>query len=276
MMKTVCSQDWPFFFVFANMVIASMVVLYSRLTSLSTVFTFRMSKPPLCIPMSTSDPYHLTLMGNEYNSKMQDDQHRGRKDLSIYGLQLRPASYAIQKGSTPTGLGALYREESVRFYYLSTLYNDLSLQKSLYVSQATTDTIHVLLPLIQSQQEISEAATVASEGGFIVPNRVLAKGRDDLSLEPEMQITLNKKKGKGYQSKPDEDPRTLNFEWLERGIRSLLARSSRPGMHISSGISFDECLMTLKAATENKLNSGTPPLTLLYVCCTSFSWLILG
>lgn len=276
MMKTVCSQDWSVFFVSANMVIASMIVLYSRLTSLSTIFTFRMSKPPLSIPMSISDPYHLTLMGNEYNSKMHDDQHRSRKNLSIYGLQLRPASYAIQKKSIPTGLGALYRAKSVRFYYLSTLYIDLSLQKRLYVSQATTDTIRVLLPLIQSQQEISETATVAPEGEFIVPNRVLAKGRDDLILESEIQISTNNKRGKGYQSKPNEDPRTLNFEWLERGIRSLLARASRPGMHTSFGISFDECIKTLKAATENKLNSGTPPLTLLYVCCASFSWLILG
>lgn len=239
-----------------------MVVLYSRLASLSTIFTFRMSPAPLSIPVSTSDPYLLPLTGNEHNSILHNRQNRSRKNPSISSLELRPASYATQKGSTSTGLGVLYREKSVRFYYLSILYSDLGLQKCLYVSQAITDPTRVLLPVSHSRHKISETATFVSEGGFIVPNRCSAKNRDELSLKPEMQVALNKKERR-YQSKADEDPRTLNFEWLERGIQSLWIGAFRPGSLVSSGVSFEECLKTLKDETENKLNIGTPPLNLL-------------
>lgn len=239
-----------------------MVVLYSRLTSLSTIFTFEMSQAPLSIPMSTSDPYLLPLTGNEHHSKLHGPQNRSRKTPSISSLELRSTSYIPQNGSTPTGSGVWYREKPVRFYYLSVLYSDLSLQRCLYVGQATTDPTRVLLPMIHSGQNPFGTAAFVSGDGFIVPNRVSAKGRDVLSLNTEMQIAP-KKNAKGYQSNAGEDPRTLNFEWLERGIRSLLTGTFRPGTRVSSGVSFDECLKTLKAETENKLNNGTPQLKLL-------------
>ena len=239
-----------------------MVVLYSRLTSLSTIFTFEISQAPLSIPMSTSDPYLLPLTGNEHHSKLHGPQNWSRKTPSISSLELRSTSYIPQNGSTPTESGIMYREKPVRFYYLSILYSDLSLQKCLYVGQAAIDPTRVLLPIIYPGQKPFGTAAFVSRDGFIVPNRVSAKGRDDLNLKTDMQITLNKEE-RGFQSKAGEDPRTLNFEWLERGIRSLLTGTFRPGTRISSGVSFDECLKTLKAETENKLNNGTPQLKLL-------------
>lgn len=246
----------------AYMFIAIMVVLYSRLTSLSTIFTFGISQAPLSIPVSTSDPYLLPLTGNEHHSKLQKLQNWSRKTPSISSLELRSASYIPQKDFTPTESGVMYRENSVRFYYLSILYNDLSLQKCLYVGQATTDPTRVLLSEIHFGQTTFGTTTFVSENGFIVANRVSAKSRDDLSSKTEMQIAPNKKKGK-YQSKAGEDPLTINFEWLERGLHSLLTGTFRPGTRVSSDVSFDECLETLKDETENKLDIGTPQLKLL-------------
>lgn len=245
----------------ANMFIATLVILYSRLTSLSTIFTFRMSQSPLRIPMSTSDPYVLTLKGNEHSYKMHSFPQRSRTNPSIFSLELRPASYEVQKGSSPTGLGAFYREKSVRFYYLSTLYSDLSLQKCLYVSQATANPISVLPPEIHHRQEIFETIKLVSDDGFIIPNRVSAIDREDPDFEPELQMALNKR-GEGHQSKTIDDPQTLNFDWLERGIQSLLTRASTPNTHLYS-MGFDECLKSLKITTENKLNTGTSQLNLL-------------
>lgn len=244
------------------MVIATMVVLYSRLTSLSTIFTFGMSQSPLSIPLSISDPYLLILAGRESNSKVHDHQHWSGNHPSISSLELRPARYGFQKGSTPSGLGAFYREKSVRFYHLSTLFSDLSLQKCVYVGQAATDSSHISLPVAQYRQEIPKTPMFVLEDGFIVPNRVSAKGWEDPNLEPELQIAL-KKEGGGYQSNTDEDPRTLNFEWLERGIQSLLTRLSTSDTDKSSRTNLDECLEIIQTATENKLNIGTPQLDLL-------------
>ena len=262
MTLAVRSQDCPYFLVWANLVTATMVVLYSRLTGLSTIFTFKMSQSPLSIPLSISDPYLLTLTSNEYTSKMRDHQRWSKEIPSISSLELRSASFIFQGGSVASGLGTLYRERSVRFYYLSTLYSDLRLQKCLYVSQAATDFSHIELPVIRYRQEIPKTPTLVSEDGFIVPNRVSAKDREDPNIEPELRIALNKG-GEGYQSKTGEDSRTLNFEWLERGIQSLSTSASTLGTGISSGINFDECLEALKTAVENKLNIGTPQLDLL-------------
>lgn len=245
----------------ANMVTATMVVLYSRLTSLSTIFTFRMSQSPLSIPLSISDPYLLTLMGSEYSSKKPDHQRWSWKNPSISSLKLRAASYVFQKRSSASGLGALYRENSVRFFYLSILHSDLSLQKCLYVSQPATDPSHIQLPVVQYRQEISTTPISMPEDGFIVPNRVSAKDWEDSELKAELQIALNKKE-EGDQSENDADSRTLNFEWLERGIQSLLTRASSPNPD-NSCINLDECLETLKTATKNKLNIGTPQVNLL-------------
>lgn len=240
-----------------------MVVLYSRLTSLSTLFSFRMSQAPLSIPLSISDPYLLTLTGDEHNSKTHGHQDRSRKNLPISSLELRAASYGFQKGSVPSGPGALYREKSVRFYFLSTLYSDLSLQRYLYVSQATTDTSQVCSPVVQQRQEIPEPPTYLSGDGFIVSNRASAKDCENLDSEPDLQISSDREGGAAYQAKTDEDSRTLNFEWLERGIQSLSARVSTSGTDIRSSINLDECLATLKAATENKLKTVTPQVNLL-------------
>ena len=234
-----------------------MVVLYSRLTNLSCIFTFRMPQSPPKIPLSISDPYLLTLAGTEFNSKSHDHQQWSGENPSVSSLELRAAKYEFRRGSTQSGLGAVYRENSTRFYHLSILYNDLSLQKCIYVGQTVTDSGHVVLPVVQYRQKIHKTPLVLSEDAFIVPNRV-----EDPNLKSEPRVGLRKDDG-GYESTIDEDSRTLNFEWLAQGIQNLLSRSSISKANTSSRENLDECLHVIQAATENKLKTGTPQLELL-------------
>lgn len=239
-----------------------MVVLYSRLTNVSSIFTFRMPQSPLSIPLSISDPYILILPGRQYNSKSHDHQQWSGENPSVSSLELRVAKYEFRRGSTPTGLGAFYRENSIRFYHLSILYSDLSLRKCVYVGQAATDSSHVLLPVVQYRQKIYKTPLFVSEDAFIVPNRVSAKDWEDPNLESEPRLGLKKDDG-GYESTVDEDSRTLNFEWLAQGIQDLLTRSPTSSANKSSREDLDECLHVIQAATEDKLNTGTPQLELL-------------
>lgn len=239
-----------------------MVVLYSRLTNLTSIFTFRMPQSSPKIPLSISDPYLLTLAGTESNSKSHNYQQWSGENPSVSSLELRVAMYEFRRGSTPSGLGAVYRENSTRFYHLSILYSDLSLQKCIYVGQAVTDSSHVLLPVVQYRQKIHKAPLFVSEDAFIVPNRVSAKDWEDHDLKSEPRVGLRKDDG-GYESTIDDDSRTLNFEWLAQGIQNLLARSSTSNANASSRENLDECLHVIQAATENKLKTSTPQLELL-------------
>jgi hypothetical protein len=246
----------------ANIDIA-MVVLYSRLTSLSTIFTFGMLQSPLNIPLSISDPYLLPLVNREYDSNLHSHQRSSAETTSVSSLELRVTKYEVQKGFNPSGLGALYRERGVRFYQLSIFYTDLSLQQCVYVGQAATDPSHVQLPTAQNREDILKTPMLISEGGFVVPNRVSAEEWIDPNLEPEAVTQLQKKSGRD-KSDLDEDPWTLNFEWLEREIQSLSRRSSATlNTENSSRANLDECLERVFTATENKLKSGAPQLQLL-------------
>ena len=239
-----------------------MVVLYSRLTSLSTIFTFRMPNSPLNVPLSVSDPYLLTLADGKFLSEPHGQHGWSGEAPSVSSLELRLAKYKFPKSSTPSGLGALYREKSVRFFHLSTLYSDLSLQKCVYVGQAATDLSHVRMPVVQSRQDIPKTPMFVSEDQFIVPNRVSAQDWEDPNFESERQLGFIDA-GEEYRSSIDQDPQTLNFEWLERGIQRLSVRSSNSDLGISSAGNMDECLQIMRVATLEKLNTDTPPLKLL-------------
>lgn len=241
-----------------------MVVLYSRLTSLSTIFTFGMLQSPLTIPLSLSDPYLLPLVNRGYDSILHSHQRSSAETTSVSSLELRVIKYEVQKGSTPSGLGALYRERAVRFYQLSIFYSDLSLQQCVYVGHTTTDPSHFQLLTAQNREDILKTPMLISEAGFVVPNRVSAEEWIDPNSVESEAVTQLRKEGGRYKPHLDKDPWTLNFEWLEREIQSLSRRiSSNQNAEKSSRANLDTGLEKIFAATESKLKNGAPQLQLL-------------
>ncbi len=246
----------------ANIDTATLVVLYSRLTSLSTIFTFSMSQNPLGTPLSISDPYLLPLADSASKSESNDPQQLSEESPSLSSLELRCVEYQSPRRSNPSGLGALYREKSIRFYHLSAIYSDLSLRQCLYVGQKATDPTDVQLPAVQNRESIFKTPMFISKDGFIVPNRVSAKDWEDPNIESGPRGGLERKVGR-YKSTTGEDPFTLNFEWLEREVQSLSGPSSNPNKDDSSGANLDLCLQSIQSTLEDKLQSSTPGLELL-------------
>jgi hypothetical protein len=246
----------------ANIDAATLAVLYSRLTSLSTIFTFRMSQHPLGTPLSISDPYLLPLTDSGSKSESNDPQQLSEESPSLRSLELRCVKYQSRRRSNPSGPGALYREKSVRFYYLSTIYSDLSLRQCLYVGQEATDPTDVQLPAVQNRESILKTPMFISKDGFVVPNRVSAKDWEDPNLNFGPRGGSERRDGR-YKSTTDEDPFTLNFEWLEREVQSLSGPSSKPKIQDFSGANLDQCLQSVQSIIEDKLQSSTPGLDLL-------------
>ena len=210
----------------ANFRIATMVILYSRLTALSTVFSFQVSIAPPGLPLSVSDPILLPL------SRESQDEYipirslsSSTKEPSVTTLELNVVKYDTLDDSSPAGLWNQYRESGVRFYQLSILYNDLSLRECLYASQLTSDFTQLQLPTTRNLAETRKTPTKVIEHGFIVPNLLSSNDYEDSVLPP---VSQEHKKGKTTAQilHSVEDPWTLNFEWLERKICELSPGSS--------------------------------------------------
>lgn len=241
-----------------------MLVLYSRLTSLSTIFTFRMPRSPLYISLSVSDPYLLNLAAGEYFPHLCGHQQWSREFPSLSSIELRVAEYQSRKGSTPSGLGTLYRDQSVKFYYLSTFYSDLSLQRRLYVGQAATDLAHIHPPVVQSRQDIPKSSMyVSDDDRFVIPNRVSVEDWQDLNLAAGLQ-TGSENKVRECQPDVNENCRRLNFEWLEQDIQRSLTEFSRSNAGRSKS-NIDDCFDVIQTAIKENLRNNTPQLNLLQV-----------
>lgn len=232
-----------------------MVVLYSRLTSVSTVFTFRMSSWPLGLPLSVSDPFLLVL----------SDESQGTRALisadpilveqeSISTLELNRVEYDALDETVQPGLGNQYREGGIKFYQLSILSNNLSLRQCLYVGQSTTVSMQIECPKIHDPANTCKAPAVVSQDGFIVPNRSAFEERGgSKAYTPVIQHDKNNAEGEAFLS--DENPWTTNFEWLER---SLSNTSLAPGMSKSQPqLSFTEALELIRSSILDKLTKGT-------------------
>ena len=232
-----------------------MVVLYSRLTSLCTVFTFQTSTSPPGLPLSISDPFILPL-SHELSaaSTLIQSSHISAQMPSILNLQLKVVEYDIQDGSMTPGLGNQYNEGGVKFYQLLTLLNDLSLHECLYVGQPIGDSTQIQPPEVQKRRKFHDSPARVREDDFIVPNRVSLQSLEGSSLQPTRPNWNEDKSQNKLASK--EDPWTLDFEWLEREIGEHSPRFSRNQGAI--GAPLDECLHSIRSAIINKLSYGPP------------------
>ena len=198
-----------------------MVVLYSRLTSIPTVFTFQMSDRPLNLPVSVSDPF-LLLLGdeNEDTCALIGSDRASTAKESISTLELKSVRYDVLNESMHSRIGNQYREAGVKFYQLSVLYNNLGLRECLYVGQSTTNSMQIECPRVYKPANIRKNPAKTLQDDFVAPNQSAPEDWDKSSVHTA-SIRHNHDNVEDEPLLAEEDPWTISFEWLERKIDSL-------------------------------------------------------
>lgn len=194
-----------------------MVLLYSRLSALISVYTFKISDSPPGLPVSVSDPFILPL-----SHDIQDSPELNRSDPTILKgrfistLGFTKAKY-IAVGKSKLG--------QFGFFQLSVLYNDLSLSECLYFGQTSGNSPYLPIPEIQNYPAHRKVPTRSLEIGFIVPNEIPFERLNESSPQG-LSFQHDKDAARGKCLHPEEDPRMLNFEIIERKIHELLSDST--------------------------------------------------
>lgn len=227
-----------------------MVLLYSRLSALTSVYTFRISDSPPGLPVSVSDPFVLPL-----SHVIQDGPQLNQSDPTISSgrffstLEFTRVKYAAAVGKSKLG--------EFGFFQLSVLYNDLSLSECLYFGQTTRNSSSIPVPEIQNYPAHRKAPTKSMGKGFIVPNKIplnrsIEPNPQGLSSQHEKNVTRDR------GSNPKDDPRTLNFEIIERRIHELLSESTTYENTTNSAIRpLDQCLELIQSLILNKVHDDS-------------------
>lgn len=233
----------------AKPIIVTNVVLYSRLTSLTTVFSFQIAGPSSNRLPSAADPYSLPLLaehdlGLRVSKSMSFNTHINTR---ISGMFLRAVKYDSPYGSTPTGKGQLISENGAIFYQLSLLFNNLQLSERLYVEASTDSDELIHAPVVFGRSKIAKTtAKVVNE--FIVPDGYVDNELGDLLQDPT-NTELSSDNSDVEYSTEDQDPRTIRFEWLGEEINSALLES--PNANTVSKV-----IELVRAEIELRLASG--------------------
>ena len=225
-----------------------MVLLYSRLSALTSVYTFKISDSPSGLPVSVSDPFVLPL-----SHDIKDGPQLNRSDPTISKrrfistLRFTKAKYAAVGESKVGQFG---------FYQLSVLYNDLSLSECLYFGQTTGNSPSVPIPEIQNYPAHRKTPASSLEKGFIVPNKIPFDRLNEPSTQ-RLSVPHDKDAARG-KSPHSKELRTLNFEIIERKIHELL---SEPTTHENSANSaskpLDQCLELIRSLILNKVHDSS-------------------
>lgn len=244
---------------------ALLVLLYSRLTGLTTVYTFQILPSPLDLPISASDPYFLGLSNPIDISEKPVIAPCLTQWKAISSLVLRDVEYNVRPGSTPSGPGLQYAKGNVRFYQLCTLFNDLSIEQSLYASTPAGRITLIHPPDFEVQIAPTKSAKII-KNSFIVPHGVSDGKRSYLHTDSSLVHEGERMMGEDSNS-DDGDPWTVNFEWLERHIQSFTPSSLTLGRPTSPVVkSFSDLLDIMQSVIANDPIPEEPGIKLLYVC----------
>ena len=236
---------------------ATLVLLYSRRTSLTTVFTFRYARSHSNLAPSASDPYLLPLPDDGLDtSTLGAGPHPLHRSSRISAMVLKTLEFQSPQGSIASGLGQVYSDSGVVFCQLSLLTNDLALSECLYVVIPTDFKAEVCPPETISRSVIAKTpAKVFSD--FIVPSGYVDWEHEDLPCIPTAEEELDVE-SRASLAVHQEDPYTISFEWLEIEIQDALTGASP-----TTG--FDQGLDRIQNKIEVKLASAVPTMETLYV-----------
>ena len=236
---------------------ATLVLLYSRLTGLTTVFTFQCARSHSNLAPSASDPYLLPLPSDGVDtSSLRASPHVLHRSFRISTMVLKALDFQSPQGSIASGLGQIYCESGVVFYQLSLLTNDLALSECLYVVVPNDFRAEVCPPEIISRSVIAKTpAKIFSD--FIVPSGYVDWEYEDLPYIPTAEEELDVE-SRANLAVHQEDLYTISFEWLESEIQDALTRASP-----TTG--FDQGLDLIQNKIEVQLASAVPTMETLYV-----------
>lgn len=235
---------------------ATLVLLYSRLTGLTNVFTFHYATSYSSLAPSASDPYLLPLPndGSDVSTSRANTNipHRSSK---ISAMVLKLVRFQSPQGSVPSGLGQIYSENVLAFYQLNLLTNNLDLLECLYAEVPTAFKAELHPPKIISRLAIAKTPAHVFDD-FIVSNGYVDRDVEDIPDSPAKEEA--DAESRASLAVLRQDPYTISFEWLEHEIHEALNRMS-PAME------FDENLNSLQIIIEDKIASGVPTVDTLYV-----------
>ena len=236
---------------------ATLALLYSRLTGLTTVFTFQYARSHSNLAPSASDPYLLPLPNDGLDTlTLGASPHVLYRSSRISAMVLKALDFQSPQGSIASGLGQNYSESGVVFYQLSLLTNDLALSECLYVVVPNDFKAEVCPPETISRSVIAKTpAKVFSD--FIVPSGYVDWEYEELPYIPTAEEEPDVE-SRASLAVHQEDPYTISFEWLESEIQDAFTSASP-----TTG--FDQGLDLIQNKIEVKLASAVPTMETLYV-----------
>lgn len=195
-----------------------MVVLYSRTSELTTVFTFGLT-PSLQLPQSISDPFILPLsnMQREEASGANEPQITSQKRiLSTLCLRLLTDSY-LSRARSEEPLDESF-PSGMPLYQLFILYKDLGVSERLYVYLG--DGENPLGRYLAQKIQLSSAETLKVTGrkSFVVPDAFMsdAEGSDSRNEVSNDEVVRNTRRRKS--STASKDAWVLDLKWLATAI----------------------------------------------------------
>lgn len=226
-----------------------MVLLYSRLSALTSVYTFKISDSPPGLPVSESDPFLLPLSHViQANPELNHPNPAISRGRSLSTLEFTKVKYAAVGKSK-------FREFG--FFQLSVLYSDMSLSECLYFGQTTRNRTSMPIPEIQTYPAQVKAPTRSLGKGFIVPNKI-PLNRFNEPKPPGLYSQNDKYATRGEVSRANEDSRTLNFEIIERKIHKHLSEYTTYESSTNSSLKpLDQCLELMRPLILNKVHDDS-------------------
>lgn len=226
-----------------------MILLYSRFSALTSVYTFKISDSTPGLPFSVSDPFVLPLSQVIQDSPQLNQSNptspRGR---FLSTLKFTKVKYAAVGKSKFGEFG---------FFQLSVLYNDMSLSECLYFGQTTRNSSSMPIPEIQNYPAHCKAPTRSLGKGFIVPNKI-PLNRFNEPKSQGLSSQDDKYATRGRDSHPKEESRTLNFEIIERKINEHLSESTTYENSTNSSLNpLDQCLELIRSLILNQVHDDS-------------------
>ena len=222
------------------------VLLYSRFTTLATVFTFQYIRSQ-DRAISISDPFILPLSCSNHSRDGSDSTPQS-DETSLSTLILHSVSYGSHSDSPASGRAEQYSDEGFQFYQLSILNNDLGLSEGLYVRSPTQPTIGLQPPNVRTWKAEQKKPSIYEKDLFI-PNAI--------AWEESLGVANNatsRRNSLPWPAEAEDDPRTISLEWLVENLSNTT--TDRDGNR--TDISIEEALDTIKTAIKSKETAEIP------------------
>lgn len=172
------------------------------------------------MPLSVSDPYQLPLgLAIEPSSQSGKGGDDTQSKLRILALILSGLKYDVSSRFQPSGPGKTYLDEDIRFYQLTTLYNDLSVRESIYARASSSELDNVSAPTAKSFARSVKARPKYVNDDFVVPDGFMVDDSPDIGFRYRAIRHSRNFQRRTRATEGHSDPWTLDFSWLQRSLQ---------------------------------------------------------